>query len=185
MEIVTVLFIAVGLAMDVFAVSLGIGASRRANTPRCIFRLAFHFGFFQGMMTLLGYLAGSTIAPLIEQVDHWIALVLLAWVGTTMIRSGLSADAETYMCDPSRGRMMVGLCVATSIDAMAVGISTAVLKTPIVAPSFIIAVVTFTLALFGLLAGHRLGKRFGKRMEVVGGLILNVIGIRVLLSHLL
>ena len=180
----TILLIAVGLAMDAFAVSLGIGTAQRANTPRAKFRLAFHFGLFQGLMTFLGWLAGSTVALLIAQVDHWVALALLGWVGFNLIRSGLSADRETYTADPSRGQTLMVLSVATSIDAFAVGMSAGMLKIPIVESSATITVVTFALSLAGLLAGNRLGQKFGKRMEVVGGLILIGIGIRILVSHL-
>jgi manganese efflux pump family protein len=184
MELFTVVFIAVGLAMDCFAVSIGVGACPHSEGRRAKLRLAFHFGFFQGAMTLLGWLAGSTVAGLIGQIDHWIALVLLGYVGINMIRSGLSHKEEAYPCDPSRGRTMVMLSVATSIDAMAVGLSVGMLKVDVVYPAMLIGLVTFGLSMVGLLAGNRLGERFGKRMEVIGGVILNGIGLRILLTHL-
>ena len=184
MELLTVVFIAIGLAMDCFAVSIGIGACPHSNGRRSKFRLAFHFGFFQGMMTVLGWLAGSTIAQFIAQIDHWIALVLLGYIGINMIRSGLNAKAEAYPCDPSRGKTMVMLCVATSIDAMAVGLSVGMLKVEVIYPSILIGLITFALSMAGLRMGNRLGERFGKRMEVAGGIILNAIGLRVLLTHL-
>lgn len=184
MELVASLLVAVGLAMDAFAVSLGIGTARRANNPRAKFRLSFHFGVFQTGMTLVGWLAGSTIVGFISEIDHWIALSLLAYVGINMIRSGFNADCESYQSDPSKGRTLMLLCVATSIDAMAVGLSMALLKTPVVFPALVIGVVTSGLSVFGLLAGNRLGETFGKRMEVMGGLILVGIGIRTLVTHL-
>ncbi len=183
MEFLTSLLIALGLAMDAFAVSLGIGTTGQAKDRRAKFRLAFHFGVFQAGMTLLGWLAGSTIANFINAFDHWIALVLLAYVGINMIRSGFDADGETYRTDPSKGKTLMMLCVATSLDAMAVGLSMAMIHTPVIFPSLIIGVVASGLSIFGLLAGHKLGEAFGKRMEILGGLILVGIGIRILLVH--
>lgn len=185
MSLIEVLLLAVGLAMDASAVSLGIGAARRACGPRPQFRLSFHFGLFQGLMPILGWWLGSQVASLIASVDHWVAMGLLTYVGVQMIRSGLDHDGESYPCDPSRGRTLVMLCIATSIDALAVGLSLAMLGVSIWQPSAIIAVVTASLSLTVLKVGHKLGETFGKRMEIVGGMVLNGIGLRVLLSHLI
>ncbi len=185
MEFLTSVLVGVGLAMDAFAVSLGIGTAGQAESRRAKFRLAFHFGWFQMMMTVLGWLAGSTIAGFISAFDHWIAMALLGYVGTNMIRSGLNPDENCYRCDPSRGKTLIILCVATSIDALAVGLSMAMLKNSIWIPSIIIGVVTFLISGVGLLAGNGLGAKFGKRMEIVGGLILIGIGLHVLITHLL
>jgi putative Mn2+ efflux pump MntP len=180
-----ILLIAVGLAMDAFAVSLGVGATRFVDSARPRFRLAWHFGLFQALMPALGWLVGSAVDQWIAPVDHWIAFGLLSFVGVRMIRSGLAADGESYLSDPSRGASLVLLSLATSIDAFAVGLSLAVLGVPIVLPAAVIGVVTGGLSLVGLLAGNGLGKTFGKRMEIVGGIILIAIGIRILVSHLL
>ncbi len=171
--------------MDAFAVSLGIGTSGQARTPRPMFRLSFHFGFFQFMMPILGWLAGTTIAALIAQIDHWVALGLLLWVGVRMIRSGLNQESESFSTDPSRGGMLVMLAVATSIDAFAIGLSLAMLNVHILYPSVVIGIVTASLSMVGLLTGRRLGEAFGKRMEIVGGLILIGIGLRVVITHLM
>lgn len=184
MQTVVTLMIAVGLAMDAFAVSLGVGTTGRAKHARPIFRLAFHLGLFQGLFTFLGWLAGSNIATLISSIDHWIALVLLGFVGVRMIRSGLDQSKESHHEDLSRGLSLVIVSVATSIDAFAVGLSLGMLQAEILVACIIIAVVTSGLSLFGLLAGSRLGERFGKRMEVLGGLILIGIGLRVLVTHI-
>lgn len=185
MDFATSMLVAVGLAMDAFAVSLGIGTTPTARLRRPVFRLSFHFGLFQGGMTLLGWLAGSTIASLIASVDHWIALGLLVYVGIQMIREGLSpCEEEDCLNDPSRGRTLVMLCVATSLDAMAVGLSLAMLKVNIYTTSLLIAVVTLGLSLAGLKGGQKLGQRFGKRMEILGGVILIGIGLRILFTHL-
>ncbi len=185
MEFSLMLLIAVGLAMDAFAVSLGIGTNGAAASLRSIFRVSFHMGFFQGLMTFLGWLAGSTVADLIAAYDHWIAMGLLAVVGINMIQSGFSRGSDTPQNDPSRGSTLMMVCIATSIDAMAVGLSLAMLKINILPPTLVVGFVTLGLSIFGLLAGKSLGYRFGKRMEVLGGLILNGIGLRILLTHLL
>lgn len=172
--------------MDVFAVSLGVGTSPIKKTGRLVFRLSFHFGLFQGMMTLLGWLAGSTIVNLIEGFDHWLALFLLAWIGLRMIRSGIrSGTDDFYIEDPSRGMMLVGLSVATSIDALAAGLSMAVMNIDVYLACITIALVSTAFSLTGLLLGNALGRRFGKSMEVIGGLILIGIGLRVVITHML
>jgi manganese efflux pump family protein len=184
MTLWTSLLIAVGLSMDAFAVSLGVGTSGTANDTRSKFRLAFHFGIFQAGMTLLGWLAGSTISAWISSWDHWLALGLLSYVGVNMIRSGLNPETELDRPNPSKGGTLVMLCVATSLDALAVGLGLAILATPIVSPSIVIGLVTFLLSGFGLLAGKKLSEQFGKRMEIIGGLILLGIGLQVLIADL-
>jgi manganese efflux pump family protein len=184
MQFFASLLIALGLAMDAFAVSLGIGTTGRARDARAKFRLAFHFGVFQMGMTLLGWLVGSTIAGYIGGIDHWIALALLGYVGINMIRSGCDPECECYESDPSKGRTLMMLCVATSLDAMAVGLSMAMLKTPVLYPSLLIGVVASGLSIFGLFAGNKLGELFGKRMEIIGGLILVAIGLEIAISHM-
>jgi putative Mn2+ efflux pump MntP len=186
MELVTSLFVATGLAMDAFAVSLGIGTTRRAEDFRSRFRLAFHFGLFQALMTLIGWIAGSTIAEFISAFDHWVAMALLGYVGLNMIRSGFSKkEEEKTSPNPSRGHTLIMLCVATSLDAMAVGLGMALVETPIALPALVIGVVTLGLSAFGLGVGGKLGEKFGKRMEILGGLILLAIGVRIVILHLI
>jgi putative Mn2+ efflux pump MntP len=185
MNLAEILLIAVGLAMDSFAVSLSAGTTGFINGPRPIFRLAFHFGLFQALMPILGWLAGSRVANLISSSDHWIALGLLAFVGIRMIRSGLGHADEAGRADPSKGGTLVMLSVATSIDAFAVGLTLAMLQVQILYPSVVIGIVTAGLSLSALLVGNRLGATFGRRMEVIGGLILIGIGLRLLVAHLL
>ncbi len=176
---------AVGLATDCFAVSLGIGTTRYIKGPRPLFRLSFHFGLFQAVMPVLGWLVGTQIVHLVAAFDHWVAFGLLAFVGVRMIRSGWDAESESHGRDPSRGHLLILLSIATSIDAFAIGLILAMLKVPISLPILIIGVVTGGLSLFGLLVGNRFGHAFGKRMEVIGGLTLIAIGFRILLSHML
>ncbi len=183
-ELATILLIAVGLAMDAFAVSLGISSAGRAGATRTVFRVSFHFGLFQGLMAVLGWLAGRGFVELIAGVDHWVAMGLLSFVGGRMIRAGLDADGVTYTQDPSRGYMLIILSVATSIDALAVGLSLAMLRLSVLQASITIGVVAAGLSIVGLMMGDRLGQAIGKRMEVLGGLILIGIGLRILITHL-
>jgi putative Mn2+ efflux pump MntP len=181
----TVFLIAIGLAMDCFAVSLGVGTARTAVGLRPTFRLFFHFGLFQGGMTLLGWLAGKTLVTYISNVDHWVAFLLLVFVGGRMLRGGLRKQGEApAIPNPSRGLTLVMLSVATSIDALAVGLSLALLSVNVFWAALLIGGVSALLSLLGLLLGNQLGLRFGKSMEIVGGLILIGIGLRVLIIHL-
>ena len=183
MPITTIFFIALSMAMDAFAVSLGSGV-KIGPGPRPLFRIAFHFGLFQALLPILGWLFGNTIEPLVKGLDHWIAFGLLAFVGIRMIRSGLSKNEEEIVKDPSRGWTMVMLSIAVSIDALAVGLSLAFLGVSIWTPALIIGLVTGALSLIGLRVGNGVGKRFGKPVEVLGGLVLVGIGVRIVVSHL-
>ncbi len=182
----TILLIAIGLAMDCFAVSLGVGTAGTAKGFRATFRLFFHFGLFQGAMTLLGWLAGRTVVGYIGAVDHWIAFILLLFVGVRMIGDGLrKIGEESSIANPSRGMTLVALSVATSIDALAVGLSLALLSVNVYWAALLIGGVSALLSLVGLTVRNQLGLRIGKSMEVVGGIILIGIGLRVLVTHLL
>jgi putative Mn2+ efflux pump MntP len=181
----TILVIAVGLSMDAMAVSLGVGTTEHVNDRRSKLRLAMHFGIFQCLMTLLGWLAGSAVAQFISTFDHWVAFALLAYVGVTMIRSGLRPEMASYQTNPSKGNMLVMLSVATSLDAMAVGLSMAFLNVSILYPALVIGLVTFGLSIAALFLGNRLGEKFGKKMEVIGGIVLIGIGLEILVTHLL
>jgi manganese efflux pump family protein len=178
-----VLLIALGLAMDAFAVCLGVGTTRFVDGPRPVFRLAFHFGLFQALMPILGYASGALIARYISAWDHWVAFGLLAFVGGRMVRSGLDKEGECHETDPSRGGTLIMLAIATSIDAFAVGLTLAMLDVNILYPAIVIGVVCAGLSILGLALGRRLGSTFGKRMEIAGGLILILIGLRVVISH--
>ncbi len=184
MSWVSALLLALGLAMDAFAVSLGIGTTGGARGFRPAFRLVFHFGLFQALMTGLGWLAGAGLTGMVGSFDHWIAMGLLAFVGIRMIRSGLDPDHSAPRLDPSRGRTLVILCIATSLDALAAGLSLSVLGSPILLPALLIGLVTAGLSLAGLQAGGRLGQAFGRRLEILGGVLLIVIGLRVVGLHL-
>jgi len=185
MLLIDVLLIAVGLAMDACVVSAGAGASGRATGGRASFRLGFHFGLFQFLMPIAGWFAGRAIAGAIAAVDHWIAFVLLAVVGGHMIQAGLKGDEAPGIGDPSKGLALIMLSIATSIDALAVGFSLAMIGVEIWFPAVIIGVVTAGMSVAGLQLGTRLGARFGHRMEVVGGVILVFVGARIVYDHLI
>jgi len=183
MELLTITLISIGLAMDALAVSLGIGTAGQISTRRGKARLAVHFGIFQAGMTALGWLAGETIVKYVEGFDHWIAFGLLCYVGFNLIRSGFSKDRQAFEQDPSTGKILVLLSFATSIDAFAVGLTIALLNVSVVLSVAMIGFVAMLLSALGLFAGIRLGETFGKRMEIIGGLILLGIGIRVVITH--
>jgi putative Mn2+ efflux pump MntP len=187
MDIFSLLFIATGLAMDCFAVSLGVGTTDFARSKRAVFRLSYHFGLFQGGMTLLGWLVGNSIAQYIAGIDHWVAAVLLGWVGMRMIIEGYrkTEKLNAGRKDPSRGGTLVMLSLATSLDAMAVGLSLAMLKVNIIGSSLVIGFVSLVMTVMGLRAGRSLSQRFGKRMEVLGGVVLIIIGFRILYAHII
>ncbi len=183
MSFLEIIIIAVGLSMDAFAVCLGVSTSGQANGARAAFRLSFHFGFFQAMMPVIGWLAGTQIEWLIASYDHWVAMLLLAFVGARMIRSGLDTESASFRENPTRGASLVILSIATSIDALAVGLSLAAIHVSVWYPSAVIGITTAGLSLVGVRLGCRLGERFGKRMEIAGGLVLCLIGARIVLTH--
>ncbi len=178
------LLLATALAMDAFAVSLAAGTSGRAKGTRATFRLAFHFGFFQFLMPVIGWALGLTMAGTVEAVDHWIAFALLVFIGGKMIKEALDPDKDTAPSDPSRGLTLILLSIATSIDALAVGLSLAMLRVTILLPSIVIGLVAGVFSVIGHRFGHRMGSRFGHRMEIMGGVLLILIGVRIVVVHL-
>ena len=179
-----ILAIAVGLALDAMAVSISAAAGGYARDGRAIFRLAFHFGLFQALMPVIGWFAGAQVVGWVTAIDHWLAFGLLALVAIRMIRAGLRPDCAPRS-DPSRGLMLVLLALATSIDALAVGFSLALVGVGILIPCIVIGLVTTGLSIVGIRLGHVVSDRFGPREEILGGVILLGIGMRILLSHLL
>jgi putative Mn2+ efflux pump MntP len=185
MSTLTLIGIAIGLAMDAFAVAIGAGLTLKVVTPRRTFRLAWHFGLFQALMPIVGWLAGLTVAEYIAPVDHWIAFGLLAAIGGKMIYEALkNEDDEGGRSDPTKGWSLILLSVATSIDALAVGLSLAMLNVDIWYPAVVIGVVAAAFTIVGLQLGRRFGALLGRRMEVIGGLILIGIGVKILIEHL-
>lgn len=185
MDFLTIFGLAVALAMDAFAVALGVGMNISPLTGRHLFRLAFHFGLFQALMPVLGWLAGLTVQQRIAAYDHWIAFALLVFVGGKMLYEAFAdGAAESGASDPTRGLTLIVLSVATSIDALAVGLTLAMLGVSVWAPSLIIGLVAGVLTVAGMLLGRRTGAIWGKRVEMLGGLVLCAIGVKILLEHL-
>ena len=184
MTTLTLIGVAVGLAMDAFAVSIGAGLTLKTVDARQTFRLAWHFGLFQALMPIIGWLAGLSVERWIAPVDHWIAFGLLAVIGGKMIYEALKDDEETRRGDPTKGWSLVLLSFATSIDALAVGLSLALLDVSIWWPAVVIGLVAGAFTTMGMQLGKRFGALLGRRMEVVGGIVLIAIGVKILVEHL-
>jgi len=187
MGIIETLVIAVGLAMDALSVSLCAGMAIGNPGFRHYFRLSFHFGLFQFMMPLIGYSAGVTVEEYIRDYDHWLAFALLTLIGVRMIYGAFKAGDSCSMeaaHDPSRGWSLVVLSVATSIDALAVGLSLGVLGREILVPSVIIGVTCALFSAAGVFIGKKAGILVGRRAEAAGGLMLVMIGVKILVEHM-
>ncbi len=184
MTLPEILLLAVAMAIDAFTVCLVVASTGQSAGPRPAFRLSFHFGLFQFIMPVLGWLAGAGLERVIQQYDHWIALALLAFVGLRMIQSALRKGDEGAEGDPSRGWRLVVLSIAVSIDALAVGFTLGLLGITVWYPAILIGLVTGGLSLVGLRLGEALGTRLGKPFEAIGGLVLIGIGVRIVLDHL-
>ncbi|MBC8378129.1 MAG: manganese efflux pump [Planctomycetes bacterium] len=185
MEIITITGIAVGLAMDAFAVSIVSGSAFKDMCVRCALRMAVFFGAFQAFMPLLGYLAGNTFAERIVKYDHWVAFALLVLIGGKMIYESFKiGDIEKKAQDPSCPVTLLMLSIATSIDALAVGVTLSLITQHIYATVILIGVITFILSYIGYEIGKRIGHFFEKKIEILGGLILIIIGVKILITHL-
>lgn len=184
MDLATVLLIAVSLAMDSFAVSIAHGMTINNRRVATGLGMAFSFGFFQAFMPVLGWLAGLTFIDLIASFDHWIAFGLLAFIGGKMIyeaRTNYEEEKDAKLTVP----VVLILSVATSIDALAVGLSFSLLQVAITMPIIAIGVVAFLMSFAGFNFGNKLGKFFERKVQVIGGIVLITIGIKILLEHLL
>ena len=186
MNFLMVIGLALALAMDAFAVAVAAGLSLNPSTGRQTFRLAWHFGLFQFLMPIAGWGAGESFVRYIARYDHWVAFGLLLAVGGHMIFGSFRPEKPEGegRRDPTRGLSLVVLSVATSIDALAVGLSLAALRTPILYPAAVIGLVAFGLTALGMKLGPLLGRAIGRRAELVGGLVLILIGVKILIDHL-
>lgn len=183
MSILTIFFLAVGLGVDAFSVAIGIGATNSKKSWAPVMRLSLAFGLFQFVMPLAGWLAGSTVVDMIQSFDHWIAFGLLVLIGGKMIWEGFEKESDEEKVDQTRGWPLLLLSIVTSIDALAVGFSFSLLKTPILFPAVIIGVVCFLMTAVGMIFGKGLAKIFGKKVEILGGLVLIAIGVKILMEH--
>ncbi len=184
MKLLTILFVAVGLAMDAFAVSIVTGSVYKELHVKHALRMALFFGGFQAVMPVIGFLAGLSLRDYIAASDHWIAFGLLSFVGGKMIYESFKIEAAERSRDPSNLMILLALSFATSIDALAVGITLSLLKGPIAPAVTIIGLVTFALSYAGVSLGKRFGHFFESKIEIVGGLILIAIGLKILIEHL-
>jgi len=184
-DFLSVVLIAFGLSADCFAVALGIGASGRAFSWSHVLRVALAFGFFQFGMPLVGWLAGQTIVQFVANYDHWIAFALLAFVGGRMIWEFIHGQTESESTDISKWGTLLTLSLATSIDALAVGLSFAFLKLNILLASTIIGLVAFAVTAVSFWLGRKVSALMGRWAQLAGGIILIGIGLRVIITHML
>ena len=187
MDLLSVTAIAVALAMDAFAVAIVTGLTVKPLTRRHVFRLAFHFGLFQFFMPIIGWAAGTAVQKHIADLDHWVAFGLLSFIGGKMIWGSLSGDSRKSDSrnDPTSGWQLIVLSIATSIDALAVGLSLGLIGSAIIKPAVIIGMVAAGFTAIGMALGRQIGSVWGKRVEIAGGLILIAIGIKIVIDHLL
>ena len=170
--------------MDAFAVSIAAGLAIERLTWRHVFRMSFHFGLFQFMMPVAGWLIGRQVADLVGAWDHWVAFALLGVIGGKMLWDARRGRGAGRRGDPTRGWTLLVLSVATSIDAFAVGLGMAVLGVSIWVPSIAIGLVAATMSAVGICFGGRFGSRGGRLADAVGGVVLIAIGVRILVEHL-
>jgi putative Mn2+ efflux pump MntP len=178
-----VLGIALALAMDCFAVSIGLSVRADGLSLRRSFRIAAHFGLFQFAMPLAGWLAGESLLRLIQGFDHWVAFGLLSFIGGRMIRESFETGDEAKP-DQARTSRLIVLSLATSIDALAAGLGLGVIGGEILLPAAVIGAVSFMMTIVGAAIGPAVGRIVGKRAELVGGVVLIAVGLRILFEHL-
>jgi manganese efflux pump family protein len=185
MDYFSIIAIALGLSFDTFAVSLSYGVIQNRILFRQAMRIAFVLALFQGGLTVAGYFLGSIISESLRATDHWVALGLLSFLGIKMIVEGVRKKEDSEAKDYSRTLVLVTIAVGTSIDAFAVGISFALLNVMIWISGIIIGAVTFLASMTAIRIGKSAGSRLGQKVEIVGGLILITIGLKIFIEHLL
>ena len=183
MSIIELLLLAIGLSMDAFAVSICKGLSVKKLEVKHALLAGLYFGGFQALMPVIGFFAGSYFADIISSYDHWVVFILLLLIGGNMIRESFDKDEEN-LNDSFGFKTMLLLAIATSIDALAVGVSFAFLQVNIVMAASFIGVVTFILSAIGIKIGNIFGTRYKSKAELAGGIILILIGLKILLEHL-
>ena len=183
MGMLELFLIAVGLSMDAFAVSVCKGLSVRKAEFKHSLCVGLYFGGFQALMPLIGYLLGTQFESFIVSIDHWIAFILLGFIGGNMIREAMSKDEE-QLDDSFSVKTMITLAIATSIDALAMGVTFAFLRVNIVYAVLFIGVITFVLSAIGLKVGNVFGAKYKSKAELMGGIVLILMGTKILLEHL-
>ena len=185
MDFLTIIAVALGLSFDTFAVSLSYGAVRNKILFRQAARMAILLAIFQAGLLVIGYFLGSFVSEIVKAADHWIALALLLFLGIRMIGEGIRRKAEDEVRDYTKSLEIITIAVGTSIDAFAVGISFALLDLRIWISGIIIGTVTFLASMTAIRIGKSAGEKLGQRVEIIGGLILIAIGIKIFLEHML
>lgn len=183
MSILEILLIAIGLAMDAFTVSICKGLSMKKMNWKKAIIVGLYFGIFQALMPIIGYFLGSTFEDLVTHIDHWIAFVLLVTIGGNMLKEAFANNSENCNDNVDFKTMSI-LAIATSIDALAIGITFAFLQVNIWISAIIIGIVTFAISIIGVKIGNEFGDRYERRAETVGGFILIFMGVKILLEHL-
>ena len=171
--------------MDAFAVSFAGGAYFGKATVRQKFRLSFHFGLFQFLMPVIGWIAGTKVVAITHDYDHWIAFIILLIIGIKMIKDSVKGEDQIIAKDISKGMSLLTLSIATSMDALAVGFSFGIMNNDIILPGLIIGVVASIMSLIGIKLGEYMSAQFGKKIGIAGGIILIIIGLNILREHLL
>ena len=183
MGIIELIITSVGVSMDAFATSICKGLTlRKINIKNCMI-VGLYFGLFQAIMPLIGYLLGSTLGDTIIKIDHWVAFALLTILGSNMLIDVFSNKSDEGNCELTF-KAMLPLAIATSIDALAVGITFAFLKVNIILSISLIGIITFIMSFMGVKIGNKFGNKFEKKAQILGGVILISIGIKILLTHL-
>ncbi len=178
-----ILLVSIGLAMDAFAVSVCKGLSMKAMDWKKAIIVGLYFGIFQALMPVIGYFLGATFEEFVTKIDHWIAFILLCVIGLSMLKEAFAKNEENQN-DSVDFKTMSILAIATSIDALAVGITFAFLKVNMLMAGLMIGITTFAICVIGVKIGNQFGDKYERRAEVVGGLILILMGIKILLEHL-
>lgn len=183
MGVLELILISIGLGMDAFAVAVCKGLSMKKMSWKKAGLIALYFGGFQALMPVIGYLLGTSFEAVVTSVDHWIAFILLGIIGGNMIKESFCSDCENCNDDTSFKTMVV-LAIATSIDALAVGITFAFLKVNLVLAASLIGIITFALSIFGVKIGNKFGDKYERKAELAGGCILILMGLKILVEHL-
>jgi putative Mn2+ efflux pump MntP len=185
MSFISIFLIALALSMDAFSVAMALGAAGRGHSSGTVIRLATAFGLFQFVMPIVGWLLGKTIVSYIADYDHWIAFGPLTVVGIRMIKAYFDRDEKERLKDPTKGWSLLILSIATSIDALAVGVSLAFFDVNIYYASAVIGIVCFTITAVGMIFGKALSRILGKKAVLLGGIVLIGIGIKIVVEHMI
>ena len=184
MELISIIFLALGLSVDSFAASVCSGlAVKKIHFLQAV-KIAFFLALFQGGMPIIGWLTGWELKDLIKDFDHWIAFILLAGMGGKMIYESITSKEKDCSFNPLKILVLLGISIATSIDALVIGLSLALVDVIIWFPAIVIAVVTFIVSMLGILLGKKIGSKMSKKFEILGGIVLILIGLRILIEHL-